>query len=51
MEIVIGLIVAACISFNNFLENQKTKNMTPDQKWDYECEKLEKRYKFGRYKK
>lgn len=51
MEIVIGLIVAACIGFNNFLEDQKTKNMTDDQKWYYEWKKLEKRYKFGRYKK
>lgn len=51
MEIVIGLIVAACNGFNNFLEDQKTKNMTSDQRWDYDWKQLEKKYKFGRYKK
>lgn len=51
MEIVIGLIVAACIEFNNFLEDRKTKNMSPDQRWDYDWKQLEKKYKFGRYKK
>lgn len=51
MGIIIGLIVAICIWFNDFLENQHTKNMNPDQLWDYEWKKLEKKGKFGRYKK
>lgn len=46
MKIVIGLIVAVCTGFNNFLEDQKTKNMTSDQRWDYEWKKLERKYKF-----
>ena len=34
MGIIIGLIVAACIWFNDFLEDQHTKNMDADQLWD-----------------
>lgn len=51
MEIIIGIIVMICIGFNNFLEKQKTKDLTDDQRWDYEWKQLEKKYKFGRYKK
>lgn len=51
MGIIIGLIVAACIWFNDFLEDQHTKNMDADQLWDHEWRKLERKGKFGRYKR
>lgn len=51
MEIVIALIIAVCVWFNKFLEDQKTKDMTPDQRWKYEWDKLEKKYKFGKHDK
>ena len=51
MGIIIGLIVATCIWFNDFLENQHTKNMNADQLWDEEWRKLERKGKFGRYKR
>ena len=38
-------------SFIDFLENQHTKNMNADQLWDEELRKLERKGKFGRYKR
>lgn len=46
MEILIGLIIVAVIGIGKLLEDNKTKNMTSDQRFNYEWDKLNKKYHF-----
>lgn len=41
--IIFGTVVMIVGALFAFAENQKTKNMSEDERWEYECRKINKR--------